>query len=374
MNKHIIPPASLTPEGKVTLTRQNGGLLMASEGFSRRIPRTAEEKKAKRPIQFEEFCARVPGTYTLPFRIDLTLKTNSRRFMLRAGKGHVTFTGTLYRSYDGDEKHQPEGGGIHRADVLTGKPEPPRYNFDANLPLNETVTLSVIYGSKSMWVEINGNPFYAESGAPYMNETKQEKLEIALACDQNVELEIRSLAVTEYANDEPEITVPERSAYEWFLQSLPRDLRDEAAQTDRFLMNTMKKTLNFKKSIDKEGVLAYISPCGLQYRLRRISFGEPHHLSWDRFGEVFAKLGQTDPAFAEKMFANVRKNITARKCRQCDSVSCCNMKTIAYNGKTKQTCSGSVQFAWTPPAFGDVRRLVEAAGEVAKTAYPTLPK
>ncbi|MCL1808049.1 MAG: hypothetical protein FWG31_10160 [Oscillospiraceae bacterium] len=364
MKKHEIGLSSLTPEGKVALTPQNGGLLMISEGFSKRIPRTMEEKKAKKPIQFEEYCARVPGAYALPFKIDLTLTANSRRLKLWIGKGYIAFIGTFFRSYNGNEKHQPEGGGIHRADVLTGKPEPPKYDFDANLPLNETATLSVIYGSKAMWVEINGRPCYVAKNAPYMAVTNKERLEIALSCDRGVELELKSLAVTEYENDEPVIGVPELSAYEWFLQSLPRELREEAVKTDQFLMESMKRVFKFKKSIDKEGVLAYISPCGLQYRLRRISFGETHYLSWDQFNKVFAKLGQTDPAFAEKMFANVRKNITAKKCQQCDSISCCNMKTIEYNGKSKKACAGAVQFEWTPSAFEDVRKLIQAAGEV----------
>lgn len=170
------------------------------------------------------------------------------------------------------------GFGIRRIDILTGKEEQTKYDYDNVLPIHEYVGLSVIYGSKMMWVEFNGEHCYCTGKASYLGllesnavpEEFKDGLDFEITCAEEVELTIKSLMITEYEKDElhtpKEIAnMPELSAFEWYLKSLPHELRDEAFKTDEYLMKDIKASLKFKKAIDKDGKLTYQSPCGLHF-------------------------------------------------------------------------------------------------------------
>jgi hypothetical protein len=321
--------------------------------------------------------AYIPDKFKLPFRIDITLKTNSPEFKFRFGKGHIMFTGSLNRS----------GCGIRRADILTGTEETTKYDYDNVLPINEYVDLSVIYGNKTMWVEMDGQYCYYTGKTPYIDllqnnnipEEFKNGLDFAIVCGGNVELMIKSLTFTEYENGESYIpeeiaNIPELSAFDWYIKSLPYEVRDEAIKTDEYLMNDMKAVLKFKKSIDKDGKLTYESPCGFRYSMNRYAVGETHVMSWHKFGDVLNKLAETSPPFANdkfanRMFANINEHISGRggeKCKQCSSITCANMKTTEYNGEKRKSCGGSMQFKWRPSEFEDVRKVIAAVSEIVK--------
>jgi hypothetical protein len=187
---------------------------------------------------------------------------------------------------------------------------------------------------------------------------------------------IKSLTFTEYENDEPDIheeiaNIPELSAFDWYLKSLPHEVRDEAVKTDEYFMKDMKAVLKFKKSIDKDGKLTYESPCWFRYSMNRYAVGESHVLSWHKIGDILNKLAETSPEFADRMFANINEHISGRggeKCNQCVSITCANMKTTEYKGEKRKSCGGAVSFKWLPSEFEDVRKVVAAVNEVVKTA------
>ena len=138
-------------------------------------------------------------------------------------------------------------------------------------------------------------------------------------------------------------------------------------------MKDMKAGLRFKKSVDKDCNLIYTSPCGFCYIMRRYVFGELHQMQWvknrdGKFEQVLNRLAETSPEFADRMFANIHRNIKGRKCQQCDSISCGNMAIVKFNGKAKQACGGSMQFQWLPSAFEDVRKVAAAVNQVVKAA------
>lgn len=125
----------------------------------------------------------------------------------------------------------------------------------------------------------------------------KDGLDFEIACAAKVELTIKSLMITEYEKDEPHIpeeiaNMPELSAFEWYLKSLPHELRNEVFKTDEYLMKDIKAGLKFKKAIDKDGKLTYQLPCGLHYTMNRYSIGESHAMYWNRFGEVLNKLAK----------------------------------------------------------------------------------
>lgn len=105
--------------------------------------------------------------------------------------------------------------------------------------------------------------------------------------------------------------------------------------------------------------------------MNRYGIGESHAMSWNKFGKVLNKLAETSPEFANRMFANINKNISGsggEKCQQCATITCANMKTTEYNGEKRQSCGGAIHFKWLPSEFEDVRKVVAAVNEVVKSA------
>lgn len=135
-------------------------------------------------------------------------------------------------------------------------------------------------------------------------------------------------------------------------------------------MKSMKESLKFKKSIDKDGKLTYESPCGLRYSMNRYGIGESHAMSWDKLGKALEKLAEISPDFAEKMFLRLDEDISSRggeKCNQCVFINCANMKYTEYNGKKRKSCGGYMHFKWLPSEFEDVRKIIAVVKDVIKT-------
>jgi hypothetical protein len=366
MTTHHIPLAYLLIKsqlrngetGKVTAAVENGVLRMVTlvEGLSKK----------------HQNYAYIDRRFKLPFRIDIVLMTNSPEFKLRFGRGHVMFTGSLNR----------KGFGIRRADILTGREETTKNDYDNVLPINEYVEVSIIYGSKTTWIKLNGRHCYQTGKAPYIGLMESGRipaeyangLDFAIACGAGVELMIKSLSFTEYDNDEPVIhhaiaSYPELTAYEWYIKSLPHEVRDEAVATDMYLMNDMNAIFKFRKSIDKDGKLLYESPCGLRYSMNRYGIGESHAVSWDKLGRVLDALAGSSPEFAGRMFENIDAGVSSRggeKCAQCSTIDCANMKITEFGSEKRRSCGGAMQFKWRPADFADLRKLIAAAKDIVK--------
>lgn len=354
MKTHNIPLESFTANGKISLSISSGELYLAS----------------KRIIDKNAGYASIPFIFKLPFRIDMTLKANSSDFRLKTGKGGVHFSAPINHS----------GGGIRRGDILTGKEESAKHDYDNDLPLDEYVNLSVVYGGKMTWVEINGKHCYSTAKAPYLSEKFTDGLNVGIGCGKNVEVIIKSFTVTEYENDEPDIpaeiaNLPELSPFDWYIKSLPHEVRNEVTKTDEYLLKDMKNSLKFKRSIDKYGYVTYISPCGFQYKMYKFitdsnqenneqhdAFGK-HRTSWMKSAkpnhtvEILNKLAESSPEFADKMFS---------KLKLCGNAKCSANSMITYKGKSERTCGSSIVFEWLPSEFTDVRRVVAIASEVVK--------
>jgi len=309
----------------------------------------------------------IPSTFKLPFRIDITLKANSSNFKLEVGKGSIRFAGDIQKS----------GGGILRADILTGKAEPVKYEYGNELPLDEFIDLSVMYGSKATWVELNGMKCYLNSTAPYIqllgqNELSEELVggfNIALGCGTKRTLVVKSFAITEYENDEPELTNDELhlstlSSFEWYIKSLPPEIQMTALSLDTLIMRELKTTLKFNRSIDKYGYVTYKTTYGLQYQVRGFGKNRKQTINWvqsknkpDYTNEIFNNLFETSPEFAEALF---------NKLKQCNPHKReCNKRTsIDLNGNLKHVCKSKIPFNMTPSGFDDIKKVILAASEI----------
>lgn len=354
---HNIPLESFVPHGKVTLKMDNGELHMNGKASIL----NSGKKDANKHYAY------VNNKFKLPFRVDMTVKKmDSDMFVLTVGKGHLCFS----------------GGFIRRTDILTGENKPAKYEYDNDIPVNEYTNISVIYGSKMMWVVITDKYCYFSDTVPYIKLLKNdvipeeftEGLEFAISCGKS-KLIIKSLTVTEYENDEPDIpaeiaNVPKMSAFELYVKSLPPEVQNEVIKTDEYLLKDMKNRLKFKRTIDNYGNVTYVSPFGFRYKMRSYDAGLLHDIAWHTGDNYIIgtlnKLAEESPEFADKIFSNIRTHIVGRVCPECKFPNCRNAKTYEFNGKTKQSCGGALQFKWLPSEFEDVRKVVEAVSAVVK--------
>ena len=243
MIKHDIPLETFEPTGKVKARMENGELVLTTINMSNGTF--------------------IPFKPKLPFRVDVALKANSSIFTINIGKGFISFS-----------EHINEcGGGIHfrRADIITGKRETLKSDYDNIFPLNEYVHLSIIYHSNITWVEINGKHCYSTRKALYIDLLVNNKLSAEFkdgfdlkiwSGQRNVELTLKSFTVTEYGSNELSIpskiaNMPELTPSEWRLKSLPHELRDRV-KTDEDLAKYMRGNIKLNKETDEHGDVSIV--------------------------------------------------------------------------------------------------------------------
>lgn len=329
------------------------------------------------PKPLDKNCGRavIPIKFKIPFRVNLTLKADATNFNILMGNGYVHFS------------HAPNesGNGMRRQDIFTGKEEPTKYDYDAKIPLDEYFDLSVVVGEEITWVEINGNCYYSTRKASYIGLLEEnmpveleDGLEIAVGVGKigdkkGTHLMIKSVEVVEYENDElavPEeiIGLPHLSSFEWYLKSLPADIRQEVENTDDYLMNEdeIKSIFKFKRAIDKHGNTSYTSACGLQYRLLKYEESGKHSgkhvINWvqkpnqiDYTSEILTELSAIKPEFADQLVANMTN---------CGKTTCRRNAVVVYKGQSKRTCSNMINFKWSPSELDEVRDYIKVASHV----------
>ncbi|MCL2420510.1 MAG: hypothetical protein FWD03_01515 [Defluviitaleaceae bacterium] len=364
MKRYNILLESLLPKNKMKIKFENDELHVPAE--------EANLGKSRHHVL-------VPGKFKLPFRIDMTVKlkfirTNQIASQLRLyiGKGNVYFNGGHTSATDilTDTKSSVFGDNKLASAVY--------YN---DIPSKEYVDISVIFGSNMMWAAVDGTYCYASDKLGYiellrgnaMPEAFQDGMDMAICGGTDTKLTIKSFAVTEYENDEPEIpeaflNIPELSSFEWFVKGLPPKVQDEIIKMDDFLLNDMKGSLKFRRAIDKHGHLTYKSPCGLSYEIREFGVGNYHGTHWvqsptkpDYTNDAIAKLAKSSPDLAESIFNKLLEcSPHTRECKRRTSAE--------LNGQSKSICTGKIYFEMLPAEFEVLKKYIAAAGEVVKAA------
>ena len=353
MKTHTIPLELFEPNGRLIHKMDNGELFLTSKV----VLETSRRSYAS-----------LPTVYKLPLRIDVVLKANSSNFKLQAGMGYVRFSEDVNKT----------GGGIKRVDILTGKDESIKFDRSHELPLGECVNVSVVYGSKITWIEINGNCCYSTRKAAYIDLLESGKipdeftdgLGLAIGVGKNVELMVKSFTVTEYENDEPTIPaeivgLPELSDFDWFVKSIHEDLREEVIRMDNFLMNDMKSNLKFRKTISKYGNLSYLSPCGFGYNVFQGKRNKgAHDFVWiqkqnrvDFTNDILSIMAESSPEFAEKLFSK------AKICDPPNGEHCSRRTKIVYKDEVKSTCSSGMGIEFSVPGFEGAKKYIAAVNE-----------
>ena len=356
MKTHNLTFDSFTPHGKVTLNVTDGELHMETN-----TALYTHFHNNDTPIKAY---ACVPGEYKLPFRIDMTVKIDSPALYLLVGKGHVEFaTGSSHR-------------GI--TDILGNDFKPNKYAFDNDIPLNEYVDISVIYGSKAMCVIVDDECRCLSAKLSYIKAEVSDRFSIAIASDKRTQLTVKKFDIIEYENEEPDMptetpVLSEKPTVETAVQLLSPELQSEIIAIDEYL-----KSLKLKRKIENwnnGGRITYVSPMGFRYKIEISGFYMWHDLSWiayntrrevEKYGgrkkadytiETLTKLSETSHEFANKMFTRIQE------CKGCNTTGGCNNIWIyEFNGKKKVSCvwDGGLRFKMIPSDFADLKKVVEA--------------
>jgi hypothetical protein len=354
MKIHDIPLEAFAPK-KIKVKIENGELHIPAE--------EAILGKSRHHVS-------IPGKFKLPFRIDMTVKSKfirtnqvTSQLTLYIGKGQIYFN----------------GGHTSATDIFTREEITPcalRYN---EMPKKDYTDISIMYGSEIMWASVDNQYCFSSVKMPYIKFLQENELPelsanglgIAMCGGTDTKLTIKSLTVTEYDNDEPDIpaemeNLPELSQFELYVRGLPPEVHDELFKTDEYLLKDMKSSLKFRRTIDKHGHLLYKSPCGFQYQIREYGVGLRHQTNWvqspnkpDYTNKIFSRLAESSPEFAEKIF---------NKSQICNphARDCARRTIVEFNGKSINVCSGTVKFNMLPSEFEDMRKVVAAAGEIIK--------
>jgi hypothetical protein len=355
LNSHIIPLASVTPKNKIKTNLDENGLHIPSE-----IKANASGRNH----------VLLPGRYKLPFRIEMNVKMAAANPPIQCtwqlGRGQIYFN----------------GGHTSVADVVlaekssvSGDNQLADYVYYSGMPEKEYAVVSATLGSEMMWITVDGTVCYFSGRMPYQEMLRNgslprdaaDGLALAVCGGTHTQLSIKSITVTEYDDDEPEIPaeipgIPASSPFELYVRGLPPELHDEVFKTDAFFMDEIKNTMKFKRSIDKHGHLSYKTPGGFHYEIREygaLGWHRAHFIKKPEYtGRVLDKIAESSPDLADRLFAELQA---------CDphARECARRTPVVFKGAEKSTCAGNMNFRWSPEGFGDLRRAVAAAGLVS---------
>ncbi|MDF2803394.1 MAG: hypothetical protein K0S61_3297 [Anaerocolumna sp.] len=319
----------------------------------------------------------IPKVCKLPFRFDLCIKIDTPEFYLLIGNGHLTFG-----SFWSDNR---------RIDDIIAPNYKPNV-FHNHIPLNEFVNISVIYDFHFMEVLVNEEVRYYSEKERYMKanirkEFEETALPIKLSCSKQTDLCIKHITVTEFDESIPHsiiyykipspitrneaVPLGEKPTLESCISLLPQLLQDEIIKTDVFLRTL--KPMKFKRQFEKNGnKISYLaSDHGFSYNIYPSNDILYHSLSWyiitngkpelwhrktDLMEITLNKIAETNEAFAEKMFTNLK---------ECIGCCPCIVKTLyKFNGKKKMSCHGLMDFKMHSLDFEDVRYFIQVVNDL----------
>jgi hypothetical protein len=312
-------------------------------------------------------------------------------------------------------------GGTNMRDI-SGEPHTTgvgRY-FNHIIPFGEWFTLSITYTFNYMSIEVNREIRYWSDKERYMKskvfpERNREGLPFKLTCEKHSELWIKDCTITEYEDDAPNCVKPvenvppfplffgkgDKVNFEYAISGLSHPLREEIKATDRYVLGL--QPAGFKRKISKGGVFAritYITEYGFAYHIHTDNNMAVQYVNWilyntrreqAKYGgtrkreltaETLSRLGEADPDFAERMYANLAECVGCAcmgRPKPCGLDGCiiCEKKTgwylcptlISFGDKRMAACHGKMEFTATPSGFADARRVIGAVNELLRDGF-----
>ena len=352
--KTSIPLELLMPKNKIKTKIANGALYVPAE--------VKNLGKHRHHII-------IPGKYKLPFRIDMSIRVTyhelnqiASQLRLYINKGNIYFN----------------GGHTSVTDIITGDDVSPSFICFNDIPSEEYVDITVMFGAEMMWVAVNKQFCFASDKMPYLKmmhenvtlDPLSNGVDIALCGGTATRFSLTSLAVTEY-HDEPNIpeelvNLPELTRFEIFVKGLPSAIQDEMYALDAFLMDELKGALKFKRSINKIGHLTYESTCGFRFEIKEYGAGLTFLTCWakspkkpDFTNEIIIALAKSSPDTAKKLFDKILGcELHSRECP----------RTVFYElmGEVKSSCSGRMNIKMDAAGFDDLKKFIKEANTCLK--------
>lgn len=361
MREQPIDLASLIPNGKVDAAMIDGVLHMTTTRSIHDVGYNIRRDKITSYLS-------LPGQYSLPMQIDMTLKIDSPEMLLLIGQGHISIGSPWMENRRIEDLAEP-----------TGKPK----MYDNSIPLNQFVDITLLLNRKAMQIRINGEERYYSTKERYMKSSRFQAqnttgVDIGITCTKRAQLIIQSLYITTHEADVPlarglhadgqtalqqDLLPPIKPTFESCIDALPEPIQHELYETDRFLKTL--KHVKFKRVIEKHGnKITYVAPNeGVSYALYLSGNIMHHSLQWyivtnskpelwhrksNLMEETLAAIRQSSPDLADRIFTNLNECIGCRD-------RCLVRTPYTYQSQTKLTCHGQVFFKMHLPDFQDVR-------------------
>jgi hypothetical protein len=363
---HNIDLSCLRPLGKVACEFVDNLLYMTT---NRAIP---SQRFDLEHIPINSYLL-LPERYRLPLRIDLTVKIDGPGLYLLFGQGHVNI-GTFWSDN-------------RRLDDIIS-PERKTKNYHNYIKLNEFTDISLLYDFKEMQIIIDGEERYYSKKERYMKspdleEKNKDGFELKIACDKFVNMYIKLLSITEYADTckiiHSDIPIPtaitrnmgvavgEKPTFEKCIAFLSTNIQSEIIKMDEYLKS--RKELKFKRQIEKNGnKITYVaSEYGFSYSIYLSNDMFDHSLQWylitngtpetwhrkaDRMEETLKRLDATSETFAQQMFFSLDD------CVGCYS-NCLARTKYSFRDENKIVCHGKLKFRMNQEGFSDVRVFID---------------
>lgn len=303
------------------------------------------------------------GSYRFPLRIDMSVSVDAPSFCVMFGD-----TGRLNFCSAWDDNRRI-------ADIseppVEGKPR-----FFANqMELNTPTEITVICNLKSMQILVNGEQRYYSIKEKYMKSPNFPGLNAAgfplrLSCLKRTVVTVHSFVVTESETDfeiikqeempEPVLrNIPllpgEKPGFDDMIANLPEEIRLKVMEMDGFLRSY--KPMKFRRTLEKNGNKIYYnaSKAGVSYTIYLSRELLTHTLRVPNgFEAMLERLWAEDAAFADRVFSYLRD------CVGCYGPGCGARTPHTFQGKTKQSCHGRIDFKMKISEFDDVARLIRA--------------
>ncbi len=331
----------------------------------------------------------LPGKYTLPFRIDLTVMLDYPFFLLLVGDGSIAFA-----------TREDDNRKIEDIAKPSGKPNQDYASFNNSLPLGTSTDISVVYHPDAMQITVDGKERFFSNKQAYrkaknLQTLNAEGFSVALAVSKGSVLKIKEITVTKLSENalpqgsfhesmrpRPASEASPKPVFETMISALPRSIRDALNETDRFL--TGLRPLKFKRILDKNGSkISYVaSEQGISYTVNLHGAQLWHHFGWyivtngkpdtwhrikDDMEETLLEIAKDDPHLSDRLF------YALNDCVSCYGTDCLAKTRYTFNGKTRLSCHGRVLLRMCPGDFHDVRefmRYVNALAALKATCEP----
>lgn len=324
-----------------------------------------------------------PEKFRLPMKIEFTVRMDSPTLYVLVGKGHVSFN-----SYWNDNRRI--------SDIAVPDLKP--VNFRNEMPVNQDVRISILYGTKVMQIWIDGEERYYTEKSAYMKKKRIEEvnkkgLEFRLMCSKRTKLLVRNVTVTEYENGEepayphdccepPLLSIDKNGSAELeaCISYLSEELQDKIRETDQYLLKNKK--LGIKRKIEgshRACKITYLSKIGFSYSMV-ISKNVMYHFFWwyivsnykyeNKYGgrkndlteQTLRRIQEREPELAEKLFDFY-----------IDCFGCCPgcaARTLyEFDGRKRMTCHGKMLFKMITEDFDCMMRMMDVIGELNELSH-----